>query len=292
MEDQSIMLNLPELLPSIIAISEHAGQAIMAIYNQPERWELQQKVDNSPLTAADLAAHHLIEQALQQLTPSISVLSEESDDVSQRHTWSRLWLVDPLDGTKEFVARTNDFTVNIALIVDNKPVLGVLHAPVYGVTYYAAEGLGAWMIDQDKQLRRLVTAELPIIPRILLSRHHQGHEEAHTLTNIAMKFGDYTVLHVGSAFKMCRIAEGAADFYPRFGATMEWDTAAAQILLTEDTQTEYVFTPLAKPSSYGLDDMELLFSANLGQTPQPLAKIASGGELSRFSLVKSKLKAI
>lgn len=233
MEDQSIMLNLPELLPSIIAISEQAGQSIMAIYNQPERWELQQKADNSPLTAADLAAHHLIEQALQQLTPSIPLLSEESDDVSQRHTWSRLWLVDPLDGTKEFVARTNDFTVNIALIVDNKPVLGVLHAPVYGVTYYAAEGLGAWMIDQDKQLRRLVTAELPIIPRILLSRHHQGHEEAHTLTNITMKFGDYTVLHVGSAFKMCRIAEGAADFYPRFGATMEWDTAAAQILLTE-----------------------------------------------------------
>ena len=138
MEDQSIMLNLPELLPSIIAISEQAGQAIMAIYNQPERWQLQQKTDNSPLTAADLAAHHLIEQALQQLTPSIPVLSEESDDVSQRHTWSRLWLVDPLDGTKEFVARTNDFTVNIALIVDNKPVLGVLHAPVYGCLLYTS----------------------------------------------------------------------------------------------------------------------------------------------------------
>ncbi len=233
MEDQLIMLNLSELLPSIIAISEQAGAAIMAIYNQPERWNLQQKADNSPLTAADLAAHQLIEHALQQLTATIPVLSEESDDVSQRHTWSRLWLVDPLDGTKEFVARTNDFTVNIALIVENKPILGVLHAPAYGVTYYAAEGLGAWMIDQDQQVRRLVTAELPIIPRILLSRRHQGQEEAQTLANIATTFGDYTVLHVGSAFKMCRIAEGAADFYPRFGATMEWDTAAAQILLTE-----------------------------------------------------------
>ncbi len=233
MEDQLIMLNLSELLPSIIAISEQAGKAIMAIYNQPERWDLQQKADNSPLTAADLAAHQLIEQALQQLNGSIPVLSEESDDVSHRHTWSRLWLVDPLDGTKEFVARTNDFTVNIALIVDNKPILGVLHAPAYGVTYYAAEGLGAWMIDQEQQVRRLVTAELPIIPRILLSRRHQGQEEAQTLANIATTFGDYTVLHVGSAFKMCRIAEGAADFYPRFGPTMEWDTAAAQILLTE-----------------------------------------------------------
>ncbi len=233
MEDQLIMLNLSELLPSVIAISERAGAAIMAIYNQPERWNLQQKADNSPLTAADLAAHNLIEQALRQLTPTIPVLSEESDDISQRHTWSQLWLVDPLDGTKEFIARTNDFTVNIALIVDNKPILGVLHAPAYGVTYYAAEGLGAWIIDQEQQLRRLASAELPIIPRVLLSRRHQGSEEAQVLANIAMSFGDYTVLHVGSAFKMCRIAEGAADFYPRFGATMEWDTAAAQILLEE-----------------------------------------------------------
>ncbi len=233
MEDQSIMLNLSELLPFVIAISERAGAAIMAIYNQPEHWNLQQKADNSPLTAADLAAHNLIEQALQQLTPTIPVLSEESDDVSQRHTWPQLWLVDPLDGTKEFIARSNDFTVNIALIVDNKPILGVLHVPAYGVTYYAAAGLGAWMIDQEQQLRRLASAELPIIPRVLLSRRHQGDEEAQVLANIAMSFGDYTVLHVGSAFKMCRIAEGAADFYPRFGATMEWDTAAAQILLEE-----------------------------------------------------------
>lgn len=233
MEDQSIMLNLSELLPFVIAISERAGAAIMAIYNQLEHWNLQQKADNSPLTAADLAAHNLIEQALQQLTPTIPVLSEESDDVSQRHTWPQLWLVDPLDGTKEFIARSNDFTVNIALIVDNKPILGVLHVPAYGVTYYAAAGLGAWMIDQEQQLRRLASAELPIIPRVLLSRRHQGDEEAQVLANIAMSFGDYTVLHVGSAFKMCRIAEGAADFYPRFGATMEWDTAAAQILLEE-----------------------------------------------------------
>ena len=178
----------------------------MAIYNQPERWNLQQKADNSPLTAADLAAHQLIEHALQQLTATIPVLSEESDDISQLHTWSQLWLVDPLDGTKEFVARTNDFTVNIALIAENKPILGVLHAPAYGVTYYAAEGLGAWIIDQKQQVRRLVTAELPIIPRILLSRRHQGQEEAQTLANIATTFGDYTVLHVGSAFKMCRIS--------------------------------------------------------------------------------------
>ena len=236
MEDQSIMLNLPELLPSIIAISEHAGQAIMAIYNQPERWELQQKVDNSPLTAADLAAHHLIEQALQQLTPSISVLSEESDDVSQRHTWSRLWLVDPLDGTKEFVARTNDFTVNIALIVDNKPVLGVLHAPVYGVTYYAAEGLGAWLVRSDNpQPQRLKTASLSTQPRLLVSRHHHTsfNREEQLLANITSTFGECTLYQIGSAFKMCKIAEGTADFYPRFGATMEWDTAAGQIILAE-----------------------------------------------------------
>ena len=229
------MLNLSELLPAVVAISEQAGAAIMAIYNQPERWEVQHKDDNSPLTAADLASHQLINAALRQLTPEIPVLSEESEeDTSQRHNWPLLWVVDPLDGTKEFVTRTNDFTVNIALVQGHKPILGILHAPVYGVTYAAFEGGGAWIFNQQTGTKSAIaTSTTANIPRVLLSRNHKGGKEGAVLDKITTRFGDYEALQVGSAFKMCRVAEGSADFYPRLGPTMEWDTAAAQILVEE-----------------------------------------------------------
>jgi len=227
------MLDLQNLLQAAARISEQAGRAIMAIYAQPEQWQVQHKEDNSPLTAADLASHHLIVEQLQQLTPDIPVLSEESDEHPQRQTWSQLWLVDPLDGTKEFVARTDDFTVNMALIVDGQAVLGILHAPYYGLTYMAARGLGAWLFD-GQQTVALKTAALTANPRLLVSRFHaKGKKNQQLLTCVAQKFGDYQVLEVGSALKMCRIAQGLADFYPRFGATMEWDTAAGQIILEE-----------------------------------------------------------
>ncbi|PTQ89679.1 3'(2'),5'-bisphosphate nucleotidase CysQ [Agitococcus lubricus] len=228
------MLNLSELLPAVVAISEKAGEAILTIYNQPERWQVQNKSDNSPLTAADMASHHIIDTALRQLLPMVPVLSEESNgDMGERHTWQSLWLVDPLDGTKEFIKRTNDFTVNIALVVDNKPILGVLHAPVYGVTYAAFLGGGAWVFNQQGEKTAISTSEAASIPRVLLSRNHKGGKEGAVLEKVTARFGDYVALEVGSAFKMCRVAEGAADFYPRLGPTMEWDTAAAQILVEE-----------------------------------------------------------
>lgn len=228
------MLNLSELLQAAVVISEQAGAAIMAIYNQPERWDVQTKTDDSPLTAADLASHRLINQALQALTPDIPVLSEESEeDTSQRRNWPQLWVVDPLDGTKEFVSRTNDFTVNIALVQDHKPILGVLHAPVYGVTYAAFSGGGAWVFHQNGEKSAISTSSIASVPRVLLSRNHKGGKEGAVLDKITARFGDYIALQVGSAFKMCRVAEGAADFYPRLGPTMEWDTAAAQILVEE-----------------------------------------------------------
>lgn len=226
------MPHLAAWLPEIIRISELAGRAILDLYNTPSLWEVQQKADSSPLTAADLAANRVIVEELARLTPTIPVLSEELPEPADRRAWNSLWLVDPLDGTKEFVARSNDFTVNIALVVNQQAVLGVLHAPVYGVTYAAARGLGAWRYEQGERTR-LQTEEIPVVPRVLLSRHHQSGGEAALLERTALRFGDYVALQVGSAFKMCRIAEGAADFYPRFGPTMEWDTAAAQILVEE-----------------------------------------------------------
>ncbi len=227
------MLNLSELLPSVIAIGEQAGAAIMSIYNQPEQWDVQHKTDTSPLTAADLASHQLIEQALQQLTPQIPVLSEESEDMSQRRQWSSLWVVDPLDGTKEFVTRTDDFVVCIALVVDGKPVLGVVYAPVAEVTYAAFVGGGAWLISRDGQKSALSSVSVTGTPTVLLSRNHKGGKEGQVLDKITARFGDFTALNVGSALKMCRVAEGVADFYPRLGPTMEWDTAAAQIIVEE-----------------------------------------------------------
>lgn len=227
------MLNLSELLPSVIAISQQAGAAIMAIYSQPEQWQVQHKSDTSPLTAADLASHQLIEHALQQLTPDIPVLSEESDDMTQRHHWPRLWVVDPLDGTKEFVHRTDDFVVCIALVVEGKAVLGVVYAPVSGVTYAAFVEGGAWRVTADGQQQPIHSAVVTNTPNVLLSRNHQGGKEGQVLANISARFGDYASVNVGSALKMCRVAEGAADFYPRLGPTMEWDTAAAQIIVEE-----------------------------------------------------------
>ncbi len=247
------MLDLHNLLQAAARISEQAGRAIMAIYAQPEQWQVQHKEDNSPLTAADLASHHLIVEQLQQLTPDIPVLSEESDEHPQRQTWSQLWLVDPLDGTKEFVARTDDFTVNMALIVDGQAVLGILHAPYYGLSYMAAQGLGAWLFD-GQHTTALKTATLPTEPRLLVSRFHHAQfmQETVLLNNIHTTFGKCSLSQIGSAFKMCKIAEGAADFYPRFGTTMEWDTAAGQIILEEAGGALVDFT--GKPFAYNRRD--------------------------------------
>jgi len=220
------------LREAVRLVAEAAGRAILAIYADPERWAVQAKADESPLTAADLAAHALIVEELVRLTPTIPVLSEESDAPDERHGLSRLWVVDPLDGTREFVNRTDDFTVNIALVEGGEPVLGVMHAPVHGVSYAAARGEGAWRY-RDGQAERIRTAVQSGSPRVLLSRHHQSGPEGALLAAIRSHFGGCSTLQVGSAFKMCRVAEGAADFYPRFGPTMEWDTAAGQILLEE-----------------------------------------------------------
>lgn len=218
-------------LPAIIDIAEQAGQAILVIYQQDNSaFNVTGKADDSPLTAADLAAHQLIVKALGALTPDVPVLSEEAADISWdiRQTWQRYWLVDPLDGTKEFIKRNGEFTVNIALIELGEPVLGVVHAPVLAKTYYAAKGQGAFVKTAAGTVPAKVSQPGATI-RVVGSRSHPSPD----LAGYLAQFPQHEMVPVGSSLKFCLVAEGAADVYPRFGPTMQWDTGAGHIVAQE-----------------------------------------------------------
>lgn len=217
-----------ELLANVVKLAQQAGDAILSVYG--EQFEVTHKTDQSPLTVADLRSHEIITQGLRALTPDVPVLSEEASDIpfEQRRQWKRYWLVDPLDGTKEFVSRNGEFTVNIALIEDHVPVLGVVHVPVTSTTYTGATGLGAFkQVDGQKPtaLRVCSPANNPL--RVVGSRSHRGD----SLDQHLPKLGPCELVAVGSSLKFCLLAEGSADFYPRFGPTSEWDTAAAQAVV-------------------------------------------------------------
>ncbi|MDY6941386.1 MAG: 3'(2'),5'-bisphosphate nucleotidase CysQ [Pseudomonadota bacterium] len=218
-----------ELLEAVNRIGREAGQKILEIYATD--FGAEEKSDNSPLTAADMASHEAILAGLEPLLENTPVLSEESGlaDYETRKKWSRYWLVDPLDGTKEFIKRNGEFTVNIALIQDHRPVLGVVYVPAKAMGYYAAEGVGAFRFEEGQKpvsihVRRLAPGQ-PIIA--VASRSHQTPEVAGFLS----KLGDHEVTSMGSSLKICLVAEGLADIYPRLGPTCEWDTAAAQAVL-------------------------------------------------------------
>lgn len=229
---------LQTLLPAICAIAERAGQEIMAIYRDESRWQVQKKEDDSPLTAADIAANRSIVAGLQALTPDIPVISEECDETpfEERRQWPRCWMVDPLDGTKEFIARNDEFSVNIALIDNNEAVLGVVYSPVSGIAYAAARGHGAQRIEKGRS-ERLLSASFPAHHerplRIVASRRHRGTRDIDFCKGVEKTMGSIELALAGSAFKICAVAEGIADVYPRFGPTMEWDTAAGQIVVEE-----------------------------------------------------------
>ncbi|HDX8380973.1 TPA: 3'(2'),5'-bisphosphate nucleotidase CysQ [Aeromonas salmonicida] len=209
-------------------IARAAGDIIMAIYSQP--FTVEYKGDESPLTAADKGAHEVIVQALAGLTPDIPVLSEESgpEVMGLRHGWSRYWLVDPLDGTKEFVSRNGEFTVNIALIEDGKPLWGLVYAPVLDRLWYGGKGMGAWRVADGKREAIQTLPHQEGAPwRVVGSRNHLSRE---TLDYLA-PFGDIELVSMGSSLKFCIIAEGGAELYPRLAPTCEWDTAAAQAVL-------------------------------------------------------------
>ncbi len=233
-----------ELQEAVIAIARAAAAAILEVYEHA--FEVESKSDESPLTAADLAAHHLIVDGLGRLTPEWPVLSEESAAVSwevRRH-WKRYWLVDPLDGTREFVKRNGEFTVNIALIDEGVSVFGVVLAPVGGVLWHGVRGRQAYRRegDTDQLLRTRSPATGAL--RVAASRSHR---DART-TALLARMGDTETIGLGSSLKFCRIAEGAMDVYPRFGPTSEWDTAAAQCVL--EAAGGAVLAPDGRPFRY------------------------------------------
>jgi len=219
-------------LEEVVALAIEAGRRILDVYER--QFDVSRKEDDSPLTDADRAAHEVIVERLAALTPAIPVLSEESAKIeySERAGWQRFWLVDPLDGTKEFVNRNGEFTVNIALIDNGAPVLGVVYVPVTGVCYLAVHGQGAWKQTggcdrQPIHVRNYRGGHATVVA----SRSHRGDAVDKFLANLKVREGEYDTASLGSSLKLCLVAEGAADVYPRLGPTSEWDTAAAQCVV-------------------------------------------------------------
>jgi 3'(2'), 5'-bisphosphate nucleotidase len=210
------------MLDKICQLARDAGDAIMQVYNGAQPMDVTRKSDDSPVTAADLAAHRVIVQGLAALSPDVPVLSEEdppSWDVRQH--WQKYWLVDPLDGTKEFIKRNGEFTVNIALIEKGKPVLGVVYAPVLDVMYSAAEGK-AWKEEHGKKTQIHAREARP--PLVVVSRSHFDNDTE--LKEYLHQLGEHQTTAIGSSLKFCLVAEGSAQLYPRFGPTNIWDTGA------------------------------------------------------------------
>ncbi|WP_300345394.1 3'(2'),5'-bisphosphate nucleotidase CysQ [Nesterenkonia sp.] len=211
-----------------------AGQRVLDIYEQD--FDVTVKEDASPLTLADTSAHQALTALVHEVAPGVPVLSEESAEVpwEERRTWSQYWLIDPLDGTKEFIKKNGEFTLNVALVQDGVPVFGIVHAPVLGCTWIGVDGRGAWRIEQDGAQGRTPLSVRPLPApgsepwRIVGSRSH-GSEE---FERFAAQLPAHERVSMGSSIKLCLVAEGQADLYPRLAPTSEWDTAAAQAVVT------------------------------------------------------------
>ena len=228
---------MTDLLYIAIIASMEAGKAIMDIYHTDD-FGVNIKTDKSPLTKADIAAHNKIVAHLKKT--GIPVLSEEGKDIpfAERKNWKQLWIVDPLDGTKEFIKRNNEFTVNIALIENGIPVLGVVYAPALNELYFAKKSLGAFKYsgDVEKVENLIIFAEkLPNGSRdgiytVAASRSHMSLHTEHFIKQLESEYGKVELISKGSSLKLCMVAEGVVDCYPRFAPTMEWDTAAGQAI--------------------------------------------------------------
>jgi 3'(2'), 5'-bisphosphate nucleotidase len=225
-------------LEGVVNLARQAGNAIMEYYALG--LEVSLKDDESPLTKADLISNEIIVNRLREIYPSIPIVSEEGfiPDYSIRKNWKYFWLIDPLDGTKEFINRTNEFTVNIALICEGKPVLGVVFAPALKLMYFAKSRYGAFKesVVGDKVIRRKLPNVSPFFGDRLVvvgSRYHMNSETQYYLDALMKEIAQIEFKSVGSSLKACLIAEQEADLYPRFGPTMEWDTAAAHAICCE-----------------------------------------------------------
>ena len=242
-----------DLHEAVIVIAREAGLAIMAVYENA--FDVQRKSDDSPLTAADMAAHQVIADGLRRLTPQWPVLSEEAADIpwAERSQWPTYWLVDPLDGTREFIKRNGEFTVNIALVDQGEAVFGVVQAPVTGDVWHGSAATGAFRRegDRDTALRVRAPAHAPL--RVAASRSHRdARTESFMARMSASVDGAVEPIGLGSSLKFCRVAEGGLDIYPRFGPTSEWDTAAAQCVL--EGAGGAVLDPQGRPFRYNQRD--------------------------------------
>jgi len=226
-------LNLENLCHHCVVIARDAGKAILAIYNTD--FEVEEKADKSPLTAADLASHKLILQRLTELTPDIPILSEESAKLpfAERASWETYWLVDPLDGTREFVKRNGEFTVNIALIHQHKSIIGVINVPVLDVDYFAWSGGGSFKAEHGGEANPIKVRKLDTDKNTRLTVAGSRSHGSEMMQHYMEKLGDVDVISMGSSLKFCLVAEGKADLYPRLGLTSEWDTAAAHCIVEQ-----------------------------------------------------------
>ena len=230
-------MKLSEELELAVRAALKAGEEIMEIYNV-EDFEVEFKGDNSPLTKADKAAHEIITSYLSH--SSLPILSEEGSEIpyTERKNWNRFWMLDPIDGTKEFIKRNGEFTVNIALIENQKPILGVVYAPALKDLYLAEQGVGSFKMQSISSIEDTYKSEridlsksvYPETYTMVVSKSHMNEETKRFVDKREKEYGKIATLSFGSSLKICKVAEGSAHCYPRFGPTMEWDTAAAQAI--------------------------------------------------------------
>ncbi|NWN91375.1 3'(2'),5'-bisphosphate nucleotidase CysQ [Marinobacter adhaerens] len=242
-------MDYSEILPEVIKVADEASNKVLQIYQTD--FQVNYKEDESPITAADVASHEIIVKGLRRISPQIPILSEEGllAPWEERRQWQRFWLLDPIDGTKDFTQRTGEFTVNIALIENGEPVLGVVTAPALNEAFWGIKGIGAWKRDGRGQAQPIEVAVPPATRRVVASKNHLNAETRAFIDSL----GAHETLQAGSSLKFCRIAEGAADIYPRMGPTSEWDTGAAHAVLLAAGGN--VHTLEGKPLRYGKENV-------------------------------------
>ncbi|MGX1201857.1 3'(2'),5'-bisphosphate nucleotidase CysQ [Marinobacter sp. MBR-105] len=242
-------MHYSSILPDVIKIADEASEKVLHIYQSD--FKVNYKEDHSPITAADIASHDMIVKGLRQISRDIPILSEEGAEIpwEERKKWRRFWLIDPIDGTKDFTQRTGEFTVNIAMIEDGEPVMGVVTAPALKEAFWGIRGEGAHMRDRTGRVHRIRVAEPKETLRVVASKNHLNEETRAFIDTL----GAHETVQAGSSLKFCRIAEGHADMYPRMGPTSEWDTAAAHAVLV--AAGGKVQTPEGQPLVYGKENI-------------------------------------
>lgn len=243
------------MIEQIIEIAKEAGDAIMKVYGK-RSFKKEIKEDNSPVTEADFKAHHVIIDGLKKAFPNIPAFSEESADITynDRKNWKEYFLIDPLDGTKEFIKRNDEFTVNIALIRGHDPVLGVVYAPALDLLYFNSDEKNAFKVANGKREKLPIPQSDKDCFVMVASRSHMNDETKAFLEDLRCKYDNVELVNMGSSLKLCLVAEGAADAYPRLGPTSEWDTAAAHAIVKASGAEVFKYGT-TEPLKYNKEDL-------------------------------------